>query len=196
RLSELLNPSGVSGSVALYDPFEQSRGQSSVENVPQDLDIIMQPLAGKPFEDLPINLSIVLVHDSLPHIRKLGFFLSIDKFTRSIQVSDYSNLQEGLRPIQPLLNTIYLWGAHFSSSPAYSPDQMSFFLNRAIQSVSSSLSTPGNRDHPQAVIQTIQASVLLANYLFCHGRLLEGRYHVASASSLILSFGLNKLGGH
>jgi len=71
---------------------------------------------------------------------------------------------------------------------------MAVFLNRALQSVSLSFCHHASENHPQQVVQTIQAEVLLANYFICNGRLLEGRYHLAAASSLVLSCGLHKLG--
>jgi len=65
------------------------------------------------------------------------------------------------------------------------------FIRRALQTVSTGLQ--GN--HSQKVIQTIQAEALVAQFLFGNGRLLEGRYHVTAAVSLVLSAKLNKIAG-
>ncbi|KAK7443727.1 hypothetical protein VKT23_015509 [Stygiomarasmius scandens] len=108
-------------------------------------------------------------------------------------ISDKFNTQHFYPPIQPLLNTIYLWGAHLSDT-TYLPATMNVFLSRALQSVSLSLCHHDSKDHPQKTVQTIQAEVLLANYFICNARLLEGRYHLSTASSLALSCGLHKSG--
>ncbi|KAL0060225.1 hypothetical protein AAF712_012980 [Marasmius tenuissimus] len=49
--------------------------------------------------------------------------------------------------------------------------------------------TPQNSD---AIISVIQANVLLANYSFLKGKMVEGRYHTNTAVSLILSSGLHR----
>ena len=42
-------------------------------------------------------------------------------------------------------------------------------------------------------IQAVQAEVLISNYFFCLGQLLEGRYHVNAAVTLALSCGLHRI---
>lgn len=93
------------------------------------------------------------------------------------------------RPLDSLLATVYLFGCLFSDNPAWqarSPE----YLAQALQSTG----LPGLAgNHPQKVLHTIQAEVLLANYFFSAGRLLEGRYHVSTAMSLCVGSGLNKI---
>ena len=48
-------------------------------------------------------------------------------------------------------------------------------------------------NHPQKIMHSIQAEILLANYFFSIGRLFEGRYHVSNAASTAISSGLHKL---
>ena len=91
------------------------------------------------------------------------------------------------RPSLALLNTIYLWGlklASVESFAAYEP----VFLSRAIQSVAGALGTT----HPQKAKHALQAELLLSNYFFWTGRLLEGRYHCGAAVSIAISLGLHR----
>ncbi|KAL0065028.1 hypothetical protein AAF712_008021 [Marasmius tenuissimus] len=56
-------------------------------------------------------------------------------------------------------------------------------LSRVLLQVSAMLSS----SHPQALINTIQAEILLANYFFHTNRILEGRYRLDTAVSLATS---------
>lgn len=86
-----------------------------------------------------------------------------------------------------LLNAIYLWGAHLSTSPnlrMYEPA----FLERVTGALSS---TP--REPSSTVVHLIQAEVLVSNYFFTMSRFLEGRYHCSAAVALALSCRLTKI---
>lgn len=86
-----------------------------------------------------------------------------------------------------LLNAVFLWGAHVSTSNtirSYEPT----FLARATAALSSAL-----RDSHYNVMHLIQAEVLVANYFFSMGRFLEGRYHCSAAVALALSCRLTKV---
>ncbi|KAK1232615.1 hypothetical protein PQX77_004235 [Marasmius sp. AFHP31] len=62
-------------------------------------------------------------------------------------------------------------------------------LSRVLLQVSAMLSS----SHPQALINTIQAEVLLANYFFHTNRVLEGRYRLDTAVSLATSGRLHQV---
>ena len=65
-------------------------------------------------------------------------------------------------------------------------------LSRSVQQLSSSLFNVNNSgSHGHAIIGVVQAEVLLSNYFFAVGRLLEGRYHCGAATSLTISCHLN-----
>jgi hypothetical protein len=61
------------------------------------------------------------------------------------------------------------------------------FLARALNLTSNGLSDA----HPQRVMHTLQAEVLLSYFFFASGRALEGKYHTAGAISLSLSSSLH-----
>lgn len=95
----------------------------------------------------------------------------------------------GNQSISPALrDTVYLWGAHLSTSPNISVFHTTF-ASRALQSTAQALSGP----HSRKVVQLIQAEVLLAHYFFRNARILEGKYHTSAAVSLVLSAGLHKI---
>jgi hypothetical protein len=111
-----------------------------------------------------------------------GFFLHPNRFIDATMGPD------GERATAALLNTVYLWGIHLSPTTefaVYSP----MFLSRALQSTSQALLGT----HPHKVIQCIQAEVLLAQYFFRNARILEGKYHMSAAVSLVLSSGFHKI---
>lgn len=62
------------------------------------------------------------------------------------------------------------------------------FLTRALQHTATDLLG----SHPDAVLHTIQAQVLLAYYLLRTGRFLEAKCHTGSAVSIALGAGLHK----
>ncbi len=93
------------------------------------------------------------------------------------------------RPLPALMTTVYLLGSVLSHAPSLTMHEKTF-LERALVDVSGALSS---NYHPQRFAQTIQAEVLLAYYFLASGRFLEGKYHVTTAVSLVLSTGLNKV---
>ncbi|KAE9398718.1 hypothetical protein BT96DRAFT_1105677 [Gymnopus androsaceus JB14] len=140
-------------------------------------------LSASGYEDIPPCLVQMLLHNFMHKSCSLGFFLDKERFKKSLMVN-----AEGERPTFALLNTSYLWGMHLSSS-ANPPEQEAILASRALQSSAHALS----ENHPQKVLQCIQAKVLLANYFYCAGRILEGNYHVTAAASLVLSSGTHRI---
>lgn len=97
---------------------------------------------------------------------------------------------QALAPSPALLNTVYLWGAHLSTSTQLQ-QRVPFFLDRAIQSMVTALSG----SHPLRALHVLQAEVLLAHYCYSEGRLVEGRHHASAAAALVLSSGLHERPG-
>jgi len=62
-------------------------------------------------------------------------------------------------------------------------------MRKATSEAATSLSS----SHPNRVLHTIQAEVLLSTYFFATGRFLQGKYHVANAVAIALSTGLHKI---
>ena len=92
------------------------------------------------------------------------------------------------RPSPALIFSTYLFAIRISNDPLVKPNETSY-LTRATQEAAMALSG----HHPQKVLHSIQAEVLLANYFFLIGRFFEGKYHVANAVSTAVSAGLHKL---
>jgi hypothetical protein len=115
---------------------------------------------------------------------QIGFFLDPQLFEA---------VSRGAAPSQvaspALLDTVYLWGAHLSRSDKLSVHETSF-LSDALRSTAVSLA---NARCTKAILQTIQAEILLAQYFFRNARILEGKYHGSAAVSITLSSGLHKI---
>ncbi|THU82065.1 hypothetical protein K435DRAFT_972090 [Dendrothele bispora CBS 962.96] len=191
---EELQTSGQ-GSVTLRNPYRgqelegSSIRQPQPETPSQNASFgpgIMHLVADRLLEELPSNLHQSLINNFLPHAEEMGLFLDADRFAQ-VALDDQGPYE---KPIPALLNAVYVIGAHFST-PAYPADTLAAFVKRALQTVSTGLQV----NHTQKVIQTIQAEILVAQLLFVNGRLLEGRYHITAAASLVLSAKLNKYAG-
>ncbi|KAE9399382.1 hypothetical protein BT96DRAFT_994003 [Gymnopus androsaceus JB14] len=134
------------------------------------------------FQDIPPVISQLLLHNFIHRSCSLGFFLDKERFKKSLGKA------EGEKPTFALLNTSYLWGMYLSPSEN-SPGQEGILVSRALTSSAHALS----ETHPQKVLQCIQSEVLLANYFYHAGRILEGNYHATSAASLVLSSGMHRI---
>ncbi|KAF9074797.1 Zn(2)-Cys(6) binuclear cluster domain-containing protein [Rhodocollybia butyracea] len=149
---------------------ESSPGHSSIYSVYQEepsTDVIRQ-----------------LLHTFLRHALDLGFFLNVSRFKNTallpLPLGHYS------RPSPGLLSTVYLLGVHLSGQPN---SQESTYLARALTHTASMLSS----SHPQRIIHSIQAEILLSVYFFRTGRILEAKYHMSAAVSLTIGTQLHKI---
>ncbi|KAI0359774.1 hypothetical protein OH77DRAFT_1493304 [Trametes cingulata] len=143
--------------------------------------VLSEDPAVEPPQDLVRNL----VNAFLPHSATLSFFLHIPRFMQAMQQPNVDQRRAQLSPA--LLNAVYLWGAHLSTSNAlraYEP----IFQARVTNALSSAL-----RESQYSVINLIQAEVLVANYFFSMSRFLEARYHCSAAVALALSCRLHKM---
>lgn len=123
------------------------------------------------------------------HASEFGFFLDVSRiYSGAFIPHPYIGTPNVTRPSQGLLRTIFLWGAHLSPS-SHPPAREHEYMLRALAETATSLSS----EHPQKVLQTIQAEVLLAYYFFRIGHCLEARRHATSAASLTLGAGLHRL---
>ncbi|KAF9465498.1 hypothetical protein BDZ94DRAFT_1320301 [Collybia nuda] len=115
-----------------------------------------------------------------------GLFLIPDRFYQSFLLP--LPLGHFSRPTPALLNVVYLWGTHISPSNPGIYDETGF-LRTTLYHLTEDLTG----SHPQKVIHTMQAEILLSYYYLKNGRPLEGSYHANAALSLSLSAGLNRL---
>ncbi|KIK70580.1 hypothetical protein GYMLUDRAFT_148066 [Collybiopsis luxurians FD-317 M1] len=164
RIYELEHPdASTAAPILLTQPYRHNTERS---NVPQE-----------PARD---------VDKFLEYGSNFGFFLYASKFRASAILPYPMGHHE--RPSSSLLATVYFLGILFSEDPAWKSDSQNY-LAQALQHTSDGLSGT----HPQKVLHTIQAEVLLANYFFSAGKLLEGRYHITTAMSLCVGSSLNKI---
>ncbi|KAI0775118.1 hypothetical protein BD413DRAFT_653678 [Trametes elegans] len=198
--SVTLNPAAYAAGIQALSPavltrcigFLGSAGRSLLGRVitPDTLPAAMPAgptpiLSQDPSVEPPSDLVRNLVHAFLPHGGSLSFFLHVPRFMQAMQQPNADNRRAQLSPA--LLNAVYLWGAHLSTSNAlraYEPT----FQARATSALSSAL-----RESQYSVINLIQAEVLVANYFFAQSRFLEGRYHCSAAIALSLSCRLHKI---
>lgn len=120
----------------------------------------------------------------LPHAGQLGFSLHVPRFLSSLNLPP----SHPGRPHPALLYSIYVWALRLS----HCPDSVQLeprFLARAISALTDALGDFDARTRTHA----LQAEVLLAQYFFCLGRFLEGRYHANAAVSLALSCDLHAI---
>lgn len=120
------------------------------------------------------------------HAPQFGFFLNMASFRHSALLA--FNLGHPLRPTPGLLSVVHLLGVHFSQ-PETLQGQESALLTRALQHVATDLIGT----HPNKVIHTLQAEILLSYYFFRTGLLLEAKHRAAAAVSLALGSGLHKI---
>ncbi|KAJ6583108.1 Zn(2)-Cys(6) binuclear cluster domain-containing protein [Mycena vulgaris] len=187
RIQELQQPKEFRTSVGLHNPYHH-RSSST-----QKFDVFA-PVGGSshhnpgPSDSMerPRSMSFfqALITVFMRYASQIGFFLSPHLFEA---------LSSGAAPSQiaspALLDAIYLWGSHLSGSEKLSIYE-SGFLSDALRSTAASLSKAYSAS---AIIQTIQAKVLLAQYFFRNARILEGKYHASAAVSISLSSGLHKI---
>ncbi|KAL1949573.1 hypothetical protein VTO73DRAFT_8454 [Trametes versicolor] len=191
--SVTLNPAGTTG-LRTQSPSMSigSAGRSLLGRVvTPDMVAAAMPagaaslLSEDPAVEPPQDLVRNMVNSFLSHSGSLNFFLHVPRFLQAIQQPNVDNRRVQLSPA--LLNAVYLWGAHLSTSNAlraYEP----IFQTRVTNALSSAL-----RESQYSVINLIQAEVLVANYFFTMSRFLEGRYHCSAAVALALSCRLQKM---
>ncbi|KAJ3712659.1 hypothetical protein C8R42DRAFT_647462 [Lentinula raphanica] len=160
RLQQLEHPSDPSPSLTL-----QPAGSSSGSRSHAPLNI-------------SLNMRQALFHSFLPYSFEFGFFLDHSRFAASI-VSSSSQDQ----PFPSILSACQLFGAYLSPVNELSALQPAF-LTQALYDTSTGLS----RDPvhlARSILHSVQAEVLLAQYLFINGRALE--------VSMVLGAGFHKI---
>ncbi|KAJ7074032.1 hypothetical protein C8F01DRAFT_1272127 [Mycena amicta] len=140
--------------------------------------------ASTQFREISSNVMERMIAYFLDRARvQAGFFLDIDRTTAAV-----------MSPA--LFSVVRLWSIHLSRSESTTPTPEHEFetpyLDRALRAMGDALTHAPSGNHPQAILHTIQAHVLLANYFFRNMRFLEGKYHLASAVGLVVGAGMYK----
>ena len=207
RIQELESPDTVSRSVKLHAlPASGSQTGRIELTMPSAHDVPASASANDSRVNLTSDeiyslwahsLTISLVHyvtvfhstDAfLLHASRIGFFLNVGKFVGYVRGPLGASGQRPLLDV--LISVICLWGSRFSSNVAIQARQDQL-LGNAVRQVTDALSLVNSEVPTHDVISFIQAEVLLSNYFFTYGRLLEGRYYSSAAITLALSYKLN-----
>ncbi|KAE9395112.1 hypothetical protein BT96DRAFT_997900 [Gymnopus androsaceus JB14] len=136
------------------------------------------PSTPLPFENKKILLEIFIAH------RHQCWCFS--DTTRLDILSKGDSLGGVPEPHPALMNAIYLLACHFARSPYFS-ELESTFLTRALREITVAL------DNQDRLVDVVQASSLLAIYLYANSRILEGYCHSFSAARLAVGLGLHQI---
>ena len=121
----------------------------------------------------------------LPHADRLHFSLHIPTF-----IQDATRPPDDLlRPHECLTSTIALWALCIMGPEAEYDVLESHYLKTSLDALPSAHSSAEGRYR----IHAIQTELLLALYFLNDSRVVEGRYHLAAATSGILACNLNRI---
>ncbi|KAF5379062.1 hypothetical protein D9615_005944 [Tricholomella constricta] len=170
-------------SFSALDTKTESGGSSGSSSSPQR-QYTSSPFLGT---DEPGFITIQTLLDKfLPHCLEFGFFLNPNRFREATLLP--LSFGHPSRPSPAVLSAVYLWGVHLSHSEPLLLQEHSF-MTRALQHAATDLLGA----HPDVILHTLQAEVLLAYYLLRIGRFLEAKCHTANAVSLALAAGFHKI---
>ncbi|TFK75127.1 hypothetical protein BDN72DRAFT_892480 [Pluteus cervinus] len=170
--------------ITLFQPYDESgantRANSSRSSTPPSIissgdELFEESLRAK-----------TLLQSFLPYAHEFGFFMDTNKFFERASLP--LPLGHIARPCPALLAAAYLWGVCLSQDETLLSQEHDY-LSRALQSVAHGLSS----DHPDKIMDGIQAEILLSIYFFRKGRFLEGKYHASAATTLAISSGLHRI---
>ncbi|KAJ6549495.1 hypothetical protein B0H10DRAFT_1288223 [Mycena sp. CBHHK59/15] len=186
-IEELEKPKDLRSSLVLQDPYPAEHRSATMPSLSySDISLsgrsIPLSMPNTPSERVPLVEMETLVTRFLHHGSQFGFFLNAQNFC------DAAMGRTGQPPAAVLLDVVYLWAIHLSGSDRYIAYEASY-LSRALQTGVDALSST----HYNAVLHTIQAEVLLAQYFLQNTRFLEGKYHLSAAVSLVISSGLHRI---
>ncbi|KAJ7144900.1 hypothetical protein C8R43DRAFT_1013406 [Mycena crocata] len=134
-----------------------------------------------PRDPLPYENKKILLDIFLAHRHQCWFDGQVERFSLS-----NSSHQFGFEPHPALMNAIYLLACHFARSP-YCSEIESVFFTRALHEITVAL------DNSDRLVDVVQASCLLAVYLYINCRALEGYCHSFSAARLAVGLGLHQI---
>ncbi|KAF5343238.1 hypothetical protein D9758_013405 [Tetrapyrgos nigripes] len=194
RIKQLENPS-VDETTLLRNPYSGTAVALGPASATSHL-IARESGSGIIPREIQRNLQVsvvllnILVSDVLYSIShfltfasEIGFFLDPTRFYNSV-VTDSSN-----PPAQALLQTVLLLAAQLNPFSPLTEQMKDDLLLQTIKGTPQILSS----NHPNNILQAIQAHVLLSQYFFLNGKKLEGRYNLTMAVSLVLAVRLHRV---
>ncbi|KAJ7611661.1 hypothetical protein FB45DRAFT_313702 [Roridomyces roridus] len=133
-----------------------------------------------PQDPLPYENRKILLDIFLAHRHQCWFDGQVDRFSLSAAHA------YGSEPHPALMNAIYLLACHFARSP-YCSEIEPVFFTRALHEITVAL------DNSDRLVDVVQASCLLAVYLYINCRALEGYCQSFSAARLAVGLGLHQI---
>jgi len=112
------------------------------------------------------------------HRRQCGLEINMGRLRESLTLPAHEQRHPAL------MNAILLW-ACFVSRPGPLYQHETLYLARTLDALGEAL------QHPDKIVDIVQASCLLSMYFLSNGRMLEGSYHATAAASLAVQFGLH-----
>ncbi|EJD05338.1 uncharacterized protein FOMMEDRAFT_144935 [Fomitiporia mediterranea MF3/22] len=196
RLQELEGRSEPSQTLLLRDPYLPT-SSAMMRRSDRDESILphvhdTQPAALKWWEaeELSPPVSDALVAIFLPHSEVLGFAVNPVRFKVQLALP----IHHPERPHPALTNAIYLWALRISNLREYMQHE-DVYRHRAVLALqgTSEMQSEVSQSLAQQRVQAVQAETLLAQYFFCLGLTIEGRYHANAAVTLAVSCGLHQI---
>ncbi|TDL15044.1 hypothetical protein BD410DRAFT_796735 [Rickenella mellea] len=133
-------------------------------------------------DELPDPVKTLLVNIVVFNSGQVGFAMNKERFLASLAFpQDHPNY-----PSSALLQSMYLWGLRILNC-----EQFVNLERKAVEKATLFVADALHSRDPKTRFQALQAEILIAQYFFCRGRALEGRYHTGAASSLAVSSGLH-----
>ncbi|KZT71081.1 hypothetical protein DAEQUDRAFT_666500 [Daedalea quercina L-15889] len=160
--------SNTAGPILLHDPYAQTREDQPprpVRPAARERQILMRSFSGG--------------------ASQVGFFLHVPRF---LQRMSALSLSTAPKHASTLINAVYLLGAYFSTDPNLQNLQ-SDLLADTLQDLSAALIEL----NPPAIIDVLQAEILLTYYFFSNSRTVEGVYHIDAASAIVLASKLHQI---
>ncbi|CAK5279243.1 unnamed protein product [Mycena citricolor] len=164
------------------DPEMSFFEMSPFSSVPANPDVPYMPQWDQK-EPLPFESRRILLDIFMAHRHQCWFDCQMDRF---LPVT--SSTQPGREPHPALMNAIYLLACHFARSP-YCTEIEPVFFNRTLHEITIAL------DASDRLVDVVQASCLLATYLYINCRALEGYCHSFSAARLAVGVSMHQIRG-
>ncbi|KAG6815583.1 hypothetical protein H0H87_000340, partial [Tephrocybe sp. NHM501043] len=170
-----------SGSVAPLMLFNSSKprmtSEESTSSSPST-SILGGPSHTDPRSVLPSRAKQYLLDVFMAHRHQCWFYASMDRFLEPAL--------HGNEPHPALINAMYLLACHFAHTQFYSELEPAFFV-QVQHEINAALDTSDR------LCDIVQASALLAVYLYMNNRVMEGYRHTFSAVKLAVGLGLHQI---
>ncbi|THV05733.1 hypothetical protein K435DRAFT_960993 [Dendrothele bispora CBS 962.96] len=165
-----------------YSSFENGAALSN-----HDLNIILMASDDDPAGPI---FDGVQYRNFLNFSTQLEFFLDQHRLGEMLTHDEQSNTSSKVH--QSLIDVMHLWSVRISAPTNQPCDLERHLLSQATQNISI-LGLSGIEPHmlSSKIVQLIQAHILLAQYLFRAGNILEGKYYAQGGLSLALSANLH-----